>query len=231
MALLFDGIDDSLVLADHAALALGAAWTIGGWVRRQSTNWHGELWRWGSGSPSTYARVIESDAATSPGTLYASFSDSVPVTRGLGSGGVRVDDGLWHHLAWTRDASYICCWIDGVNVNTNGTAGLGTIDPAASFYLGASITSNWFRDRLAEWAKWDRTLPQAEIQALAAGKSPGFYLESLAWYLPMRAGAAETIVPLSVTNNSSGLAAHPAAADPLVPRPVRPPLRPLLAME
>jgi len=218
MGLLFNGTNQNLILADNAALTLGSAWTIGGWIKRQSTDWHGELWYWSSGSPSTYARVVESDAATSPGTLYASFSDSVPVTRGLGSGGVRVDDGLWHHLAWTRDASYIRCWIDGVNVNTNGTAGLGTIDPAASFYIGStSAGSNRFRDALAEWAKWDRTLVQGEIEALAAGQNPLALRDGLAWCLPMRVDAREVIAGLSVTDNSGGVGEHPVVALP--PRP------------
>jgi hypothetical protein len=111
------------------------------------------------------------------GTLNASGKIGIYVGE---SGGVystnAVNDGQWHHVAMTRDAStgLVQLYVDGV---LNGSATLDTGTKAAQFYLIGALTdrnssgyvtgANYFNGQIDEVRTYNHVLTASEIAALS----------------------------------------------------------------
>jgi hypothetical protein len=221
MALLFDEIDDKLVIADNAALTFpDADWTLSGWVKL--ANNAGSLYQfflsWGltTYTPSINWWIAEASEASTPNKLGFRVidndgTDSSYIYSTL-TPGTSTD---WQHFLLLRNGNSIQQYINGVVSGTYTNAAFDAIDRSDSLYLGCRSDLNADRflgGRMAEWAKWDRALSSDEIAALAAGVCPRVF--SPVWWMPMFTDAAEKIVPLSVTDNTSGVATHPTMKDP-----------------
>src|SRR5206468_4380483 len=95
-----------------------------------------------------------------------------------------VNDGRWHHVTITRDASTgtVNLYIDGV---LNGSANLGTGTKTSQFKLigalsdvqadGATFTgANYFNGSLDDVRIYNAVLPAEQVRALALPPSPPY---------------------------------------------------------
>ncbi|MHC5113802.1 MAG: FG-GAP-like repeat-containing protein [Planctomycetota bacterium] len=88
------------------------------------------------------------------------------------SGSSLIDDGDWHHVAFTMErgpGTTIRLYVDGLLENTVLAAGMGTVDPSAALLLGASpapIPSSFMDGAIDELQIHDRLLTVEEIQAI-----------------------------------------------------------------
>src|SRR3990172_7824585 len=120
MALLYNGIDDYTLIADHAALALGDAapnsgpWSIACWFRRDvmSDAVPRYLFNWGvSGNPSVMVFTYGSGSAEY-GKIFVWIRDSLGVGTYLATS--PTTDGAWRHLCLAFDGTTFVVYIDAV---------------------------------------------------------------------------------------------------------------------
>ena len=116
----------------------------------------------------------------------------------------------WQHILIVRSGTTLTQYIDGSADGTATDANHDATDVAAVMYIG--IREDFQVDRrlggsMAEWAKWDRALDASERAALVAGYAPPFFNPE--WYIPMVRTYQELNNALTITNNSSTVAAHP----------------------
>jgi hypothetical protein len=203
MAWRFDGVNDHAYLADAPALTLGSNWTVGGWFQILSNaGTTGQyLVNWGAVTayPSFDALVYKASSVTTPNKLRGRFFDSEefgnsPATL-LSSTSVGVS-AAWQHVLWHRNGGEFTQYINGVANGSSSPGEIGEINCSASMFFGTrsdfAATLRFF-GQMAEWAKWDRALSAAEIAVLAAGATPDWFANGLAWYLPMRKEPVELV--------------------------------------
>jgi hypothetical protein len=217
MAWQFDGQDDYAALDDAPALGFPeGSWTVSGWVFRTDNAGasYQSLVSWGvyNAENSFNWGIPETDAP-----LYASQlgyrlrdADDMPT---YAYSGVTMPVGAWHHVLLYRSGSKTFRqYVDGVLHGSSTRSGFWYIDrPDALVFAAQSdlAAGTFFPGMLAEWAKWDRLLSAAEITVLAAGKTPDWLAQGLAWYLPMRDKPVELVRGIPVKLIGAQVADHP----------------------
>lgn len=157
-ALLFDGENDLVTVADAAALDLTDRMTLEAWVRPSTTGaWHTVLLKEGpsglsyglyssdeSGRPSAYLRIGGDVGATGPTT--------VPVNT-------------WSHLALTYDGTALRLYVNGVLAATRSVTGSASTSSNPLRVGGNVVWGEYFAGLIDEVRVYDRALTPAEIQA------------------------------------------------------------------
>ena len=214
MAWLWDNSNDTVALADNAALSFpDNPWTVAGWVKftdRTDNTLVRRVISWTAGSDE-FSIFIEDHSAGNPDKIRIVLEDvglHVMSPAPISSTAVFLNNTSWTHIVIQRtgDASNctVTIYINGSSAGNATDNALGAINAAASWYFGnASAGNRPLNGALAEWAKWDRELTADEITGLSKGFAPSFYPASLMWYVPMIREYIEMKVPIVVTNGAS----------------------------
>ncbi len=115
------------------------------------------------------------------GNLYLEIWTSAGYV-GFGTSGVRVNDGLWHHVAVVRQGSAVRIHVDGTTratsaisgsivdpTNTPVYLGVGRCVPGAPGSNGAQDGTAWLNGRLDEVGLYRRAMSASELTATAQG--------------------------------------------------------------
>ncbi len=98
--------------------------------------------------------------------------------------------GVWTHYACRFTGSVMTVFINGVSSGTPITGLSGGLDNVLGFTFGADVGAKPMDGKLAEWAMWDRALPDNEIVALSNSMHP-ILLNPNQLYLPMYGDSTE----------------------------------------
>lgn len=194
-AFAFDGDGDAM-RASAAALPTGAEdRTIAFWVQSEDYAVGNRfLAGWGSAADDAMSAIILGwFSATDRIPTFWGFFNDLPADEPL-------EDGAWHHLAFTLAGTSATWFVDGAEVATGTVNGLNT--PAGTqFRLGDafSVMSN-FAGSIDEVAVYDRALTPEEIETLAvpepaAGMCVGMGALILAALRRARVGAGAAGAP------------------------------------
>ncbi|MCB1121533.1 MAG: S8 family serine peptidase, partial [Verrucomicrobiae bacterium] len=208
-ALLFDGKNDQVVLANSQNLLSGSPFTLEAWIRPEG---------WGEGETG-YGRIMDNGSIVFyiHGTGFPSYSKeslliSLDHSNGARSiyntpaGSIHLNE--WQHVAISYDnSSTVRMYIDGVSQsltvpfdNASGTVATSS----QNFIVGeASDTPRAFEGAMDEVRIWNQVRTQTEIQNARnhtlSGNEAGLLV-----YLPMNEGAGSTTQDLqSPANNGT----------------------------
>lgn len=160
-ALIFDGINDWVTVADAAALHLSTGMTLEGWVN-PTAGAAGGAWR---------ALAVKETATGLAWALYP-FGDG-----GFPSGHARTSSeqwargtgalplNTWSHVAVTYDGATIRTYVNGVQVGTKAQTGALVSSTQPLRFGGDAVWPEWFQGTLDEIRVYDRALTAAEIGA------------------------------------------------------------------
>lgn len=125
------------------------------------------------------------------------------------SGTAFIQDGAWHHIAWTYDhaTTTLKLWVDGSNVATNSSYSLvataGTYITAFAKHSGGSTSPNL---KLCDPAIWSSVLISSNISKLATKTSrPSGLTTNLQMYWPLTEGTGTTAADYTANGNSGTL--------------------------
>jgi hypothetical protein len=160
-AAMFDGINDSLSIADKADLSLNKL-TLMGWVKPTTL---GSDWR----------TILLKEAGTRASyALYASSGDGKPtveVANPAGSGMVSVKcsstiaTGAWAHVAGTYDGSALRVYLNGVECGSKALTGTIPTSTGALKIGGNAVWGEWFNGAIDAPQLFNRALSASEITA------------------------------------------------------------------
>ena len=159
-ALSFDGVNDSVAVADAAALDLTSGMTIEAWVYPTALSG----WR----------TVVLKEATNGLAySLYANGNTPMRpagyVNRGSGDVAVTGTSALplntWSHLAVTYGGGNFRLYVNGTQVGALALTGNIRTTTGALRIGGNSVWNEWFAGRLDEVRIYNRALTQSEIQA------------------------------------------------------------------
>jgi hypothetical protein len=159
-ALVFDGVDDRVVVNGSASLQMTTAVTIEAWFMRQ-------------GTPTTTQLLVNKEGEyevgiNAAGQIQWAFANTTPGWNWVSTGyTVPVDQ--WTHVAVTYNAGGINTYINGTLVHSyNGSGSLGDIYPALNtLTIGAreNATDQRFQGLIDEVRIWNTARSGAEIAA------------------------------------------------------------------
>ncbi len=132
-----------------------------------------------------------------------------------------IADGLWHHVAATRErtSGAIRLYVDG-NLVASGTGGTLALDSPVQMRLGSLATGiNFFNGQMDEVRIWNRVRGQDEIQSDMLHPLTGSE-SSLASYWPLDEGAGSTTRDASRFGNTGILVNGPTWQASSVAAPV-----------
>lgn len=118
-----------------------------------------------SGTTTPYEIFIDGAGTFRKGAVVFGRDDNAaPVTLASNR---RVDDGLWHHVAFVKSGSVLNLYIDGLLDNSKIDTATGTCSNAADFTVGVDPTAtDYFEGQMDELAVWSRALNAGEIHSL-----------------------------------------------------------------
>lgn len=158
-ALVLDGVNDRVRIADAGSVNLASGMTLEAWVNPSVS----------SGTRAVIVKERQVDA--SYGLFHA--SPSVPGIKVATDGRTTFAKGAsalplnaWSHLAATYDGATLRLFVNGVQVTTS-TAAAGPMVPGPGPLSigGTGLASQWFKGLIDEVRVYDRPLAAAEIQA------------------------------------------------------------------
>ena len=213
MAWQFNGTTDYATLANAPALSLpDANWTVAGWV-----NWldaagtgydYPVSWSTYANNPSFNLVLPEASCGTSARRpiFVLGDDDTTDITLMSTPGLPSV---TWKHICLAREGTTFRVRVDNVVWASGSNSSIGSATVADALYFGGLSTlvfNRMFSGIMAEWAKWDRALSDSELAQLAAGKTPDWFADSLAWYLPMRKDPVELVrnIPVKMIGATGG---------------------------
>jgi hypothetical protein len=160
-ALSFDGVDDSVTIADAAVLDLSTGMTLEAWVNpRALSGWRTVLMK-ESGDGLAYGLYAHDNAPRPAG--YVRVAGSGADAAASGSTALPLD--TWTHLAATFDGTHVRLYVNGALVATQPAAGrlLVTAQPLR---IGSNLVwGEYFNGRVDEIRVYNRALSAAEIRA------------------------------------------------------------------
>jgi hypothetical protein len=176
----FDGTDDRLTASPVTASAQQG--TISAWIKTTNTT-------------SNTILFTQTDVTDIDNNTYLFFSILSTGESRLGwrngtsllikKGSTTVNDGNWHHVAWTCDGSAWKIYVDGQDEGTlttvTGTASdgnwFGDLPAIDTCRIGCqernSGTDSFFNGNIDEVAVWDSALSAAQITNIYKGESNG----------------------------------------------------------
>ena len=157
----FDGIDDSMSVANAGALSMSSAVSIEVWVKRTRTGVFQAI----AGKPTTGNSKLENYS------LWLTPSNQVRMYVGNGSAYAQVTSPAalntnWHHIVGTFDNATMRLYVDGGQVASTTTSVRLTPNANPFFVARSSSSSSTnFGGLLDELAVYATALPAARIQA------------------------------------------------------------------
>lgn len=154
-ALLFDGIQDVVVVPDSEALALGDGFTLSAWVRPTLTT---TAWA-AIAQKATDAWFLHASSLNGRPAAGATLAD-VCCTQVVASQALPTN--VWSHLAATYDGIALRYFVDGVLVGSTPASG-GIQVTAGELRFGNNTYGEGFAGAIDELRIYDRALDPAEL--------------------------------------------------------------------
>jgi arylsulfatase A-like enzyme len=172
-ALVFDGVDDAVVINDFTGITGTQSRTTAAWVRTTASG-NLPVLSWGANT-----------AGNKWILLLSSGQPRVEITQGWVQAATTIHDGQWHHLACTfandgsPDATDVKLYIDGALVTSLASTDPQSLNTSAGVArIGADMQARYFQGEIDDVRIYRRALSAAEITALA-GPQPA---AALAWH-------------------------------------------------
>lgn len=167
-----DGDHDFVFSKGLQGLAGVTDYTVEAWVRSSGGNSANKLLLFGSEPTTKWA--MQASCGTGGGI---SFAQEMPQP----TGGTQVNwptttfcDGVWHHVAYTSDATTLSAYLDGSLVGTVPSLGQTWNMDGRDMYAGARLLGDddYWNGDLDELRVWRRALTSAEIATSATWQLP-----------------------------------------------------------
>ncbi len=194
-ALVFDGVNDSVTVADSNSLDLTGGLTLEAWVKQDSggSGWHTAILKERPGGLA-YALYSKTSASGPSGHIQ------VGSTQARARYGTQLVNGVWNHVAATYDGAAVRVYVNGAQVVTQSQTGLVSVSAGLLRIGGNSIWSEWFKGTLDEVRIYNRALGVSEIQSdMATPIGPADTVAPTAPTNLAQTGATENSVTLSWT--------------------------------
>ena len=155
-ALSFDGVNDSVLVADANSLDLRTSMTLSAWVRPTT----GGGWR---------TVLLKEQPGQLVYALYSSTDNNRPsahvyTTGDMALGGPSVlPANTWSHLAMTWDGLTSRLYVNGTQVASGALAGTAALSASPLRIGGNSVWGEWFAGLIDEVRIYNRALSGAEI--------------------------------------------------------------------
>jgi hypothetical protein len=158
-ALSFDGINDSVSVADAADLDLTAGMTLEAWVRPIAlTDWNTVVMKEGSATTLAYA-LYANDGAPFPALTVRIGSQDRSAT-----GSAPLPLNTWTHLAATYDGSILRLYVNGIQVGLLVQSGNMIVSTRTLRIGGNTVWGEYFNGTIDDVRIYNRALTEAEIQ-------------------------------------------------------------------
>jgi glucose/arabinose dehydrogenase len=155
-ALQFDGVNDSVRIADHADLDLTTAMTIEAWVRPSTVgSWRTVIFKEQT-SHMTYALYGSVDGRPT-GQVYVGGQREVRSAS-------TITANTWIHLAATYDGAALRLYVNGTEVRSLAVTGSMTVSTGPLKLGGNAIWNEWFAGLMDDVRIYSRALTAAEIR-------------------------------------------------------------------
>jgi glucose/arabinose dehydrogenase/PKD repeat protein len=155
-ALSFDGVNDSVLVADANSLDLRTSMTLSAWVRPTA----GGGWR---------TVILKEQPGQLVYALYSSTDNNRPsghvyTTGDMALGGPSIlATNTWTHLAMTWDGLTTRLYVNGTQVASGALAGTAALSASPLRIGGNSVWGEWFAGLIDEVRIYNRALNAAEI--------------------------------------------------------------------
>ncbi|MEN8131625.1 MAG: LamG-like jellyroll fold domain-containing protein [Pseudomonadota bacterium] len=158
-ALLFDGVDDWVTVADAGLLDLETGMTVEGWVNPTTTltNWRTLVMKEQLGG-AVYYLSANTNSNTPASGVYIGAEQVLYAGR-------RLMPGKWTHLAMTYDGVNQRLYIDGTEVSSQLLSGPIQRSNGVLRIGGNSLWGEYFKGYIDEVRIYNRALSASEIQA------------------------------------------------------------------
>ncbi|WP_428938320.1 FG-GAP-like repeat-containing protein [Fontivita pretiosa] len=157
-ALVFDGVNDWVTIADSSSLDLTTAMTLQAWVLPTSSTGKQDV-------------IIKEGVGTEMYNLYARSDNGGPEANVHVNGANRMAEGAalplntWSHLAATYDGATLRLFVNGALSASLAVAGTITTSDGALRIGGNSLWGEFFAGRIDDVRIYNRALSVSEIQA------------------------------------------------------------------
>ena len=159
-ALSFDGVNDSVAIANSPALTPNSGMTISAWVNPSALSaWRPVVAKERSTIP-TYGLYASANGGSSRPTARV-FTTSDLTTNASSPFGLNT----WTHEAMTWNGTTLRLFVNGVQVVSRTVSGSLALSPGALRLGGDSLRGEWFAGRIDEVRIYGRPLSAAEITA------------------------------------------------------------------
>ena len=157
-AISFDGVNDSVTVADSASLDLTSGMTLEAWVRPSTTGW-------------PYRTVLMKEQTGNLAYALYLTDATRPLTTAIIGGGEKVAQSgtaltanTWVHLASTYDGTNLRLYVNGTLVTTTAATGAISVSSGA-LRIGANLiwTEEAFAGLVDEVRVYNRALLAAEV--------------------------------------------------------------------
>tara|TARA_Y100001963_G_C6770721_1_gene444721 strand:+ start:276 stop:1061 length:786 start_codon:yes stop_codon:yes gene_type:complete len=219
----FDGTDDSISITKTSAYTTT---TLSMWVKTDKVYGVNVETSVASNNDFNQGRdFFIGDTPTSTNDAYIGMWAGAAV-RGKVSGGIKVNDGNWHHLAWTYDSSAgtsaaINMYVDGVNqFSQAANTSYWTREIKYQHFGLPKVSDSYFEGNMDEVSIWGTVLSAADVLTLYNSGVPSDLSSALSstpegWW---RMGDGATFstnwtIPDDSTNSNSGTSANMDSAD------------------
>nr|NCS40427.1 hypothetical protein [Microcystis aeruginosa BS13-10] len=196
-ALFFDGVNDSVKIADSPNLNPTKI-TIEAWVK--SSNWAGQT------HPAIVAKGINEEyllwkSNDAVGNEKFAFRLGRNIVTVYGSTTVQND--VWYHVAATYDGNEVKLYVNG---SLEGIQSIATVIPDGvnPVTIGGGVNSNYLRGNIDEVRIWNVARTQAEIQASLNQKLSGNE-QGLVGYWNFEETTGNTVNDLTANKNNGTL--------------------------
>jgi hypothetical protein len=217
-ALSFDGVDNSVSVADNPSLRMTGDCTFALWVRKNSeaADWQRLI---GKGNPMQRSYGLWEEAGAGKRILFQQYAaDGTPIVNLFSN--AQLDAGRWYHVACVVSGSAVSLYING-SLNATGIRSGTACTSADPLTLGYAGYHAYFPGLLDEVRVYNKALSSTEIVELATTSTPNmdgsFEMPSIGYgnYVYNPIGGAWTFNSTSgVTGNASGFTSgNPAAPE------------------